>query len=369
MMQNVVYFIDFILLFLVSYHIRQRYLRGCYSTTSAAVVVMAIGLFALSVLPFFPPEIAILRPYFTLELLIIWFFIAESYIQCYLHQHFYIHTRNILNHFNIGTWIISTVYLSLLWFKSFSGLDEVGIFLALIAVCVWIEYMHIMINDLHVVVRNPIGMKLTGSIFLLTVSIQSIAILLNSVLDTSFPLPIFIILIILGFFYYAVCFILLLKNYFQAHFHHVIVDWPHSNSLLHGALSITGLACLKTGDVSPAVIVSTWIAAAILFVLVEGIALLSMLFNIVKEGAKAALWKYDLSQWVRSYAYGLFFAFSIAIERMQFPLLKPVTFFIIQYGKYVIAGLLLVEVVLFCQARLQKPVVVKETLQYRDVKK
>jgi hypothetical protein len=368
MMQNLVFTIDFVLLFLVSYYLRQRYLRGTYSTTSAAGAVMALGIFVLSVLPYLPADFLLFRPYLTLELIIIWLFIAESYLQCYLQKHFYIHTRHIQNRINMGTWVVSTAILSLVWLKSFPEVEEISLLLAFVAFGIWIEYMRIMLGDLNVIARNPVSLKLNGNIFLLTVSTQSIAILTSTILHDWLPVAIMVILILLGYFYYGVCLILSMRHYLQLRLRHVVLEWAHSNSMLHGALSISGIACIRAGVVDNTVIISTWIAAVLLFILVESIAFLRLLFNIHKKGFQAAVWKYDISQWSRSFTYGLFYAFTILIERVQPIAWKPVTFFIIQYGKYVVLLLLLIEVTLFFQAK-SKPMIINESLTYRDAKK
>jgi hypothetical protein len=367
-MQNLVFAVDFVLLFLVSYHLRQRYLRGTYSTTSASGAIMAIGIFLLSVLPYLPPELSLFKPYLTLELLVIWLFIAESYLQCYLHKHFYIHNRHILSRINVGTWVVSTAVLSLLWLKSFQDLDEIALLLAFVAIGVWVEYMKIMLGDLNILARHPVGLKLNGTLFLITISTQAIAILLSTIFHDWLPLPILVILILVGYFYYGVCLILSIRHYMQVRLRHVILEWAHTNSMLHGALSISGLACLKAVLISSAVIISTWIAAIVLFIVVESIAFTRLLFNIQKKGWRTAVWKYDISQWSRSFTYSLFYAFTVAIERIQPIAWKPVTFFIIQYGKYVVFAFLLIETTLFFQARC-KPMIIKEPLRYREVKK
>jgi hypothetical protein len=269
---------------------------------------------------------------------------------------------------NIGTWVVSTAVLSLLWLKSFQELDEIALLLAFIAIGVWIEYMRLMLDDLHTIARNPVGLKLNGNIFLLTASTQSIAILVSTIFHDWLPLPILVILILVGYFYYGICLILSIRHYSQIRLRHMVLEWAHTNSMLHGALSLSGLACIKAILISSAVIVSTWIAAAVLFILVESIAFLRLILNIKKKGFRAAVLKYDISQWSRSFTYGLFYAFTVAIERIQPIAWKPVTFFIIEYGKYVVLLSVLIETALFFHARC-KPMIIKEPWVYRDVKK
>jgi hypothetical protein len=367
-MQNLVFAIDFVLLFLVSYQLRQRYLRGTYSTTSAAGAVMALGAFLLYVMPYLPADLAIFKPYLTMELLIIWLFIAESYVHCYMHKHFYIHTRHLLSRINIGTWVVSTAILSLLWLKSFHDLNEVALLLGLVAVMVWIEYMRMMLGDLNTLARNPVGLKLNGSIFLITISTQLIAILLSTILGDWLPMPILVLLIITGYFYYGICLILSVRFYLQTHLKHVVLEWAHTNSMLHGALSISGIACMRAGVLPSGLVISTWIAALTLFIIVESTAFLRLIWNTQQKGWQAALWRYDISQWSRSFTYALFYAFTIAIERIQPLAWKPMTFIIIGYGKYLVLAFLVIETVLFFHAK-SKPMIEKETWIYKDAKK
>lgn len=370
MTSSLVYVLDFFLLALVSYAIRKRNMRDVYSATAAGGIVMAGCVFAYAIMPRLAKEVMLFIPYVTLELLIVWFFIVESYVRSYLDHHFYIHTRHPLNQFNIGTWVTATALLGVLWLKIFSGLDEVAWILALIAVSVWIEYIRLMMNDLTIITQNHLAFKLNGSIFLLVLSTEAVALLLSAILGSAFPLPIFFIFVSLGYVFYAACCILLARYYFQIGKQQASIEGYTTNCMLHGALALLGIVSVKTEIIPLNIILITWALTAILFFALEGWALLFKVIQLVKKRRPVFSWHYDVMQWMRIFTYELFYVFSGAIAGRQYKGLQALTEFILHYGQYVIAMLFVIELTLFFHDKY-KPVVIAAPppLDYKDVKK
>jgi hypothetical protein len=365
---SLIYILDFFLLALVSYAIRKRNLRDVYSATAAGAIVMAGSLFAASIMPHLAKEAALFIPYVTLELLIVWLFIAESLVRSYMEHHFYIHTRNPLNHFNIGTWVTATAMLGYLWLQVFNGLDIVAWLLALIAISVWIEYIRMMMNDLTTITENHLAFKLNGSIFLLVLSTESLALLLNAILGSAFPVPIFFIFISLGYVFFAACCILLTRYYLQIGKHQAGVEGYATNCMLHGALAILGMTAVKAEIIPLNIILITWVLTALAFFVLEGWVLLRAIVRLVKKRRQAFSWHYDVMQWMRIFTYELFYVFSGMIAARQYQVLQPLTQLILHYLQYLVAALVLLELVLFFHAKY-KPVLIATPLDYKDVKK
>src|SRR6185312_17146269 len=79
-------FIPFLILFICSTIIRRFFHDKKYSSVSAGSIVMAIGIFYLAVLPKLPFVNPLIKNVLALELFIIWFYIAISYINCYFNN-------------------------------------------------------------------------------------------------------------------------------------------------------------------------------------------------------------------------------------------------------------------------------------------
>lgn len=359
--------INFLLLLLFSYLIRQH-LRETYSATGAGGIVMALTLFGFIMMPHLPEKYRFLVSYLTLESLIIWLFIAESYMKCYLDGHFYIHTKAMLNRFCIGTWAVSSAVLSLLWIQTFKTWNEIAWVLALIAIILWIAYSRIAVSDIRVLLKNHLTVKLNGNVFLLTVSTQSTVLLLSVILGSWFPWPIAFSLVVLGFVSYGVSLFLVLRYYSQIRSRHIVSDWSAANCLIHGGLSISGLACVTIGMIPARAIILIWFISLIVFLFIEGINFLRFVIRTRKVGLKMAIFSYDVLQWLHPFSYGLLYAFTSAILVMQTGQLKLISLLIITYCQYIVLAMLLFQSLIFLKAKY-KPSLIKSELSLQKRKR
>ena len=98
-----------------------------------------------------------------------------------------------------------------------------------------------------------------GSILLLTVSTQSVAIMALRL----FPGPLLIrraalVLIAAGVVSYLAGLALILRRYLGFRDWRLVTDWSSTNCILHGALSITGLAAVVTGVFAASAMTFYW---------------------------------------------------------------------------------------------------------------
>lgn len=354
-----IFIVDFFLLLFVSYYIRHRYLRDAYAATSAGAIVMALSVFVWALLPQLPGKTFLFAPYLTLEIIIVWLFIAESYVKCYLGRHFYIHMRDLLNRFNMGTWSCSTALLAILCRKVFADWEEIAWILGLIATALWIEYLHISIHDLRILARKQMTFKLNGSLLLPAITTQTIVIMIYTLARNWFPASMSITLLLFGYASYLGGLILLIRSFWQTRTKQTLGEWSHENAYIHAGLSITGIACVFSEIIPASIIMTTWVAAAILFVLVESFAFIGLLQATFKNGLKSIV-SYDVSQWTRVFAYAGFYAFALNVLHMpnHFSHLQIILQMIVKYGQYIVTLLLLVQLGIFFHAKY-KPAVIK----------
>jgi hypothetical protein len=339
MMQSLVFVIYFFLLGMLTYYIRQRYIREGYCPTATGSCVMALCVFAVGVMKFFPPQAHWLIPIVFLEILVVWLLITESYLKCFLEGHFYIHSRNMLNRFHIGTWVIATSFLTILADKAFPEWYEIIWLLGLVSVCVWIEYAHLFLQDLFSVSRRRVNLRINGSIFLGCMSFQCMVLLLNTLLPDDFPIQMSVLFLILGYLFYLWSFALLLRSFSRNRSHHFLIDWSYVNSYIYGGLAISGLAALKIGIVPAPVIVSTCVAAMVLFVLIESINVCKYFYFRKMNTDKV----YDATQWAQ------------VLAPFQMPYLKHVIHFVTHYCQYAILILMLWNVGVFFKFNVKQP--------------
>ena len=364
------YPIHFVLLFIASYLIRNQFIRSGYSPTASGSIVMAMSICVFGAFLHLPQSIAFIAPDIALELFIIAFFIGVSYVECYTHQYFHLHVQSILNRFTIGTWVAAIALLELLLIKTFPGTEEITWPLVLLAVMLWATYMNFALPDLEALFKNHLTLHLNGYIFLTVISTQAVLLVLNTIMPRWIPWLLNLTLISFGCLLYIACMMLVIRNYTRLRLRNVIVEWSHTNCLIHGALSITGLVCMTVSF--PAIIsFIIWSVTAILFIAIESLSVLRFLIRAQKKNRSA--FRYDVSQWSRHFSYGAFYAFTCTLQNrpvwLNYLKLTDVINGIVMYGQYIVISLLLIQIALFFRTKYKvmpagKFSLVKDDTQY-----
>lgn len=323
--------------------VRRCFINRLPLSTSAGSIVMAIGIFSLFALHRLPFTTVFLERLLALELFIIWLYLALFYLKNNLNG-ILIQSRE--DQFGIGTWVAGSsvlaisCYIELLWIS-------VSWMLLLIASVIWIIYLRLLYINLLEMLHNKF--KVTGIILLSTVSTQSIVILLNIVLAQRIPILINQILISFGYVLYFIGIFIFLSYFISEKIKKSILNWSNTNSIIHGALSITGLAGLVTNSINFKLIIATWVAASTLFVCIEGISLIYLLNRIKSFGWSKGIFIYDTSQWSRIFTYGMYYAFTLSLFKEELFKNKIINF-VVLYGQYIVFGILLLEIFLWLKS-------------------
>lgn len=315
-----------------------------YYPTASGSIIMAIGIFLISAFNQLPFSNASLNKLFTIELFIIWLYLAYSFLASY-----YIKIKPPLIHtitdlFGIGTWVASCAILVILFLAQLPNWQTTIFFLSSLAIIIWIVYIKFVLLVLPSLITKQLYCH-SGILFLSTVSTQAIALMLHALFAQQIPYWLYALQITLGYCLYVTSLFIIVRQVLTVNVKRLILTWSHPNSIIHGALSISGLASISTNAVSMAIIWATWFIASSLFFLVEGISIAKLGYRIKVIGWQKAILAYDISQWSRLFTYGMFYAFNLALvhDLEKTSILQSM---IIHRGQYIVCLLLTIEIIL-----------------------
>jgi hypothetical protein len=320
------------------------------TSTSVGSIIMAIGIFTLYALQNLPFNNLFVTRLITLELLIIWCYITSSILALYLNGGFTDLIRGTNNKLGIGTWVAGTAVLGILFLKEFPSFFIVIYALVLLALSLWVTYLWLVFRNLQLILFKKIKIH-SGIILLSVVSTQSIVLLINSLFYNNELIYLNYILIILGFLFYLVGLIIIVKYFYSLRMMRLILSWSNNNSIIHGALSISGLACLVVGTIENNFINLIWLVTTLLFLLVEGMSLIKIYYRIKISGFMNGACLYHMSQWSRNFTYGMYYAFTVSAvaHHLSFNLVAST---VSKYGQYIVLFMLLIEIFLFLRHKL-----------------
>ena len=339
-----------LILFLVSAFVHHFYKKSTGCQAVAGNIVMAIGIVLFDVLPQFHFVTPLLRQLIIMELLIIGFYLLCFFVNCSIEGRFNLFTASAINQFGMGTWVAGSSILAVLFLQEFPSWHIVIWTCANCALLIWPIYIIISLRNLQRIFLKKIKLH-TGSILLLTVSTQALALLMHLLFAPTIPILISQGLIILGYLFYIIGGIIIGKYLLTCTKKRLFLGWDNSNSILHGALSISGLASTVTQALSDKVILNTWILATSLLFLVEGMSLIKMYHRIKIAGFLHGIFVYNLSQWTRIFTLWMYYSFSFALYKHNIDS-NFIINAVIMYGKYIVLIILLFEVFLFLQDKL-----------------
>lgn len=321
--------------------------KKIYIRTSTMAIVMAIGIVTQGVLLnyfglyFFQSIFIKILCIINLSL---WFAFIFSFFIASLDGKFKdIHYANVINRFGIGTWVAGTSISGILFYKQFFHWGLISVFIAFINIVLWIIYLGISVKTFIEIFRTNSFQNVHGILLLTTVSTQSIVLLLNTVFK-EFPDLFNLSILIIGFCFYLVCVFFILTRYIKNSWS-IEKDWNNTNCILHGALSISGIACLNTGIISIDIIRLIWRSALIIFIAVEAIELYRMFRRIKHYGYREAIFIYDVTQWSRVFTFAMFYTFTSLFHTHLF-IGSFVIDTILKLGVWVVILLLMIELML-----------------------
>ncbi|KAB8133614.1 hypothetical protein F9U64_11945 [Gracilibacillus oryzae] len=323
--------------------------RKIYIKTSTMAAVMAIGIITQGVLTnyFGSEDISFYGKLLSILNISLWLSFLFSLVLALRNKQFRnIHYENPINRFGIGTWIAGTSICSILICNNFPGWILFVKYLTVLNILLWMTYITISIIALRDIYRLKLTKDVHGILLLTTVSTQSLVLLLNTVFNMEMVYYINVFLILMGIILYLVCLMFIINRY-SSNFENfnIEADWKNTNCILHGAVSITGLACIFSHAVHDSVITVVWVVSATAFLVVEVIEINRLFKRIKRYGIQKGIFVYDVTQWSRIFTFGMFYAFTFK-SYTGTGWLSQTQSLVIHIGVWVILLLIIIELIL-----------------------
>ena len=225
----------------------------------------------------------------------------------------------------------------------------VGLALWIVAVAVWLWYLRLLPAAFRAAVDPSEGYRANGAILLCAVATQSLVVAGEALVPGGIPQPVSATLILLGYLFYAAGLVLILRRYGLRSDWTLANDWENTNCIIHGAMSITGLAIVVSGALPAGLAVLTWVWVLATFVGVEAIELARAVVRVRAYGWREGMFVYSPTQWSRNFTYGMFYAFTLQLQESTAPdsWAPGLQEEILGYGHYVVLVVLLVEIGIF----------------------
>lgn len=323
--------------------------RGNRIDSSYGAMVMAIGIFLIGVAPQFDIPFVIPAYLIDFSLFATWLFLIASFMGAAFKGVF---RKRYLTHpvqsFAVGTWVAATSILCLVLYHQYPFFKNIIFIVALLNTGLWAFYFLLCIKSYKVIFSAKYYERIHGVVFLSTVSTQSLIIVFNTLFDHPLLPYISLVAIFIGLTLYFINFALMIIRFKSFQQHQLLDGWKNTNCIIHGAMSITGMASITSGTIPANIIFLMWIWAAALFVIIEGIELWRLAARLNKYTFNEAIGRYHVSQWARNFTFGTFYVFTLTIDLSGYhSALLSIQHIVIESGVPVLISLLLIETFLF----------------------
>ena len=323
--------------------------RGAPAIPSGAIV-MAGGIFVIAALGQLglPPILGRLA---ALELLVVWGYLAYGYARMAWRGELggSVRRRPMMA-FAVGTWVAGSAVLGRALIEVLPGWQPVGFVLWVIAVAVWVWYLGLLPAAFRAAANVSEGYRANGAVLLPTVATQSLVVAGSALVPGLMPRPVAAALILLGYLFYAAGLVLILRRYLARSDWTVADGWENTNCIVHGAMSITGLAIVVSGALPPVWAVATWAWVVATFVVVEAVEAVRAVVRARAYGARGGAFGYFASQWSRNFTFGMFYAFTLQLNRSPAApdgWAAGLQGVILNYGHYAVLAFLVAEIFVF----------------------
>ncbi|MFD1361346.1 hypothetical protein [Lentibacillus salinarum] len=333
-------------------------LKGHYNKIEPAsgAIIMACGIFLIGAVEAFPILDVIYGKYLAFFLLVAWVIIYKDLSIQFFHRDFLIpFIQNPVNSFVIGTWIAGVSVLCNVFLRYFPEILLLTQAMAIFNTFLWLFFLANCIYNFKQLLFDHKDYPVHGAILLSTVGTQSIIILLNNVFF-QFPVYFSEAIIILGLIFYLAGISLLFNRYVRHHNWTLADDWANTNCIIHGALSITGLAIVTTNTFTPGFITYFWVLVFGLLISVEAVEVVRAIKRIKLYGWNKAIFTYHVTQWSRNFTFGMFYTFTLVMQENPF---YPIAGFLynlqrtfMDYWAWVTLLAILWEIAIFMKARM-----------------
>ncbi|WP_082235271.1 hypothetical protein [Halobacillus massiliensis] len=276
---------------------------------ASASIIMALGVFlyaAIEALPFFHLVIGqVLTGVLAVFGIIIYSALARQLFRGF----FYSLLKNPVNSFVIGSWIAGLSVLSEVTLKYYPDLLAAAQAIAVLNTGLYVLFMVICIYSFTKLIKYSGAHSPHGTVLLSTVATQSLVILWGDMFP-FLPTSLLMTATLAGIVFYFIGIFLIGRRY-KLHHWSIAEDWTSTNCIIHGALSITGLALIAAGGISPFFMLIYWLIVFSMVLLVELLEILRAVKRVRTYGWKEGVFTYNVSQWSRNFTFGMFYAFTM----------------------------------------------------------
>lgn len=293
---------------------------------ASAAIIMASGIFLIGTVNAFPELDLKIGKYLAILLMIAWVLIYKALsIQFFKREFLIPFIKHPVKSFAIGTWIAGVSVLCNVFIKYFPDIILITKTMAIFNTFLWLFFLGSCFYNFRKLFFENRKYEVHGAILLSTVGTQSIILLLNNVFF-QFPTYFSESIIILGFMFYLAGIVLIAKRYLEQKNWTLANDWANTNCIIHGALSITGLAIVTTNTFTAGFITIFWIIVFLLLILIEVIEIIRAFKRIRNFGWNKGLFEYHVSQWSRNFTFGMFYTFSLVMHFNPFYVMPEILY-------------------------------------------
>lgn len=246
--------------------------------------------------------------------LVVWVLLAVSYAASCIEGTFREFTREPIGGFAIGCWVAGTTVVLQLLLEGVPEWRDLGLALGVFAFVLWLWFLKIIASKLRAVIRLASRGLVPGVILLSTVSTQSLVIAALDLFPHWRWRSFIEGMIAFGVVMYLVGAALVMWSHLRARGWTLADDWDNTNCILHGAVSITGLAIVDWGMAPPLVAISLWLYVFAVFVAVEAIEIARLAARVRAYGWRRGAFCYRITQWSRNFTFGMFYGFTLALS-------------------------------------------------------
>ncbi|MGB7097515.1 MAG: hypothetical protein WBD95_01940 [Xanthobacteraceae bacterium] len=273
-------------------------------------IVMAGGSFGAASLQQLPGGAAMTRP-LTALLAVTWLAIGFAILREARKSGMSVFTDPLIASFGIGTWVAATMVLARMINLAMPETFWMARIFFVLGFALWVWFIPRALANLVRLAARP-ELHPNGIILLSTVATQAVAVLafrlfpgVSAIHSTA------VALLGLGIAFYVVALCLVLRRYAEWERWRIATDWDNTNCILHGAISITGVAAVVSGLFTTSSLLALWLCDIVVFVLVELIDTAHLAARLREFGCRRGLLVYDTSQWARNFTFAMFYAFNL----------------------------------------------------------
>ncbi|MYL50042.1 hypothetical protein GLV98_11135 [Halobacillus litoralis] len=275
---------------------------------AAGAIVMAIGIFLYGAWQQFFTNGAVVSVFYLLLTLIIYLLLIRQSLQKGFWKPF---LSNPVNSFVIGSWVAGLSVSAQVILENLERLQLLAVIVTVLNTGLWLFFLFLCLYNFKKLWHRPTSHHSHGGILLSTVSTQSLVIVWSK-LFPEIPEVLIESVIIIGILFYLNSSALLIIRYRKTAWS-ITEDWTNTNCILHGALSITGLATVTAGVFPSSFVTFIWWCATVILFLVEGMELVRAYQRVRKLGWNQGVFTYHVSQWSRNFTFGMFYAFTMVM--------------------------------------------------------